>query len=64
MEFISEGSWFLNFRKRSNFEAFFRFSTQRTKNVTKKLRVSYVFVEELFDTIFNMVYGSVKSPMD
>ena len=29
-----------------------------------KLRVSYVYIEESFDTIFNMGYGSGKSAVD
>ena len=30
----------------------------------KKLRIGYVYIEETFDTIFNMGYGPGKSPMD
>ena len=30
---------------------------------TTKIRVGYVYIEESFDTIFNMGYGSGKSPM-
>ena len=37
----------------------------KTENfVKKKLRVDYVCIYESFDTIFNIGYGSGKSPMD
>ena len=57
VEFISEGI-FGKYSKRSNFDAFFRPSTLKTKSFfRKKLRVGYVYKEESFDTIFNMGYG-------
>ena len=31
---------------------------------SKKVRVGYVFIEESIDNIFNMDYGSGKSPID
>ena len=43
---------------------FFRPSTLKTeKFFQKKLRVGYVYIEESFDTIFNMGLGSGKSAM-
>ena len=39
-------------------------ASPKVNNFSKKnLRVSYVYVEESFDTIFSMGYGSVKSTM-
>ena len=35
----------------------------RLKKFSTKLRVVYVYIEESFDTIFNMGYESWKSPM-
>ena len=32
--------------------------------IKNKIRVGYVNIEESFDNIFNMGYGSRKSPMD
>ena len=48
------------FLKRSNCDAFFRSSIIKTE---KKIRVGYVHIEESFDTIFNIDYGSGNSPM-
>ena len=36
----------------------------KLKFCSKKLRVGYEYIEESFDTVFNMGYGSGKSPMD
>ena len=42
----------------SNFEAFFRPSALKTDFFFQKnLTVGYVYIEESFDTIFNMGYG-------
>ena len=39
-------------------ETFFRPSILKTENFfPKKLRVGYVYIEESFDTIFNLGYG-------
>ena len=35
----------------------------KLKIFQQKLRVDYVYIEESFDTIFNMGYGSGKSSM-
>ena len=47
----------------TNFEAFFSPSTLKSKNLfIFHLRVSYVYIEESFDTIFNMGYGGRTIP--
>ena len=38
-------------------------STLKSEMLLKKLKVGYVYIEESFDTIFDMGYGSGKSPM-
>ena len=43
----------------ANFDAFFRPSTLKTEK-----RVGYVYIEESFDTIFNMSYGGGGAPLD
>ena len=51
------------FLKRSHFDAFLRPSTLKTEFFfKKKLRVCYADIEESFDTIFNMGYGSGNRP--
>ena len=40
----------------ANFDAFFRPSTLKTEK-----RVGYVYIEESFDTIFNMGYGGGRT---
>ena len=35
----------------------------KMKTFSTKIRIGYVHVEESFDAIFNMGYGSGKSPM-
>ena len=50
--------------KMSNVEDFFLPKTIKTEIlVTKNLRIVYVHIENSFDTIFYMGYGSVKSPV-
>ena len=39
-------------------------STSKLKFFQQKLRVGYVYINESIDTIFNMDFGSEKSPMD
>ena len=51
-------SWVFDFRKRSNFKAFFRHSTSENWKILKqKVRVGYVYIEESFDTTFNIGRG-------
>ena len=54
----------LTFLEKIKFDAFSWPSTLNTENLIKKLRLGYVYIKESFDTIFNMDYGSGKSPMD
>ena len=48
----------------SNFEAFLRPNTLKTKNYFKlNLRLGYVYIEKSFDTIFNMgIGGTIQRP--
>ena len=62
--FKNEDFGFTFFLKRSNFDAFVRPRTLKTEIFSKKKsRVGYVCIEESFDTLFNMGYGSGKSTM-
>ena len=53
----------LTFLKRSNVEAFFRPSTLKTENVSFFSNKGRLYIEESFDTISPLGYGSGKSPM-
>ena len=39
-------------------------ASSKLKFVQQKLRVGHVYINESLDTIFNMDFGSEKSPMD
>ena len=64
MEFISEGIFekysnlkilvFENFEKGQILRCFSGLAPSKLKIFSKKLRVGYVYIEESFDTLFNM----------
>ena len=47
----------LTFSKKIKFWGLFRPSTLKTENVSQIIGLGYVYIEESFDTIFNMGFG-------
>ena len=43
--------------KRSNVDTFFTPSTRKTEKNQTKIGIGYVYIEESFDTSFNVGYG-------